>query len=55
MKRPSSASLQDRWAARPTSFYTEDVRGRLLRASRASLDRARVYNLHRSAVPIADW
>jgi nucleoside-diphosphate-sugar epimerase len=43
-----------RWGGSTDLIYVEDVARALLRASRASLDRARVYNLHGSTVPLAD-
>src|SRR5262245_30370979 len=46
--------FERRWGGSTDLIYVEDVARALLRASRASLDRARVYNLHGSTVPLAD-
>jgi nucleoside-diphosphate-sugar epimerase len=46
--------FQIRWGGATDLIYTEDVARALIKASRASLDRARVYNLHGSSVSIAD-
>ena len=43
-----------RWGGSTDLIYVEDVARALVRASRATLDRARVYNLHGSAVALAD-
>jgi nucleoside-diphosphate-sugar epimerase len=43
-----------RWGGHTDLIYVEDVARALLRAARATLDRARVYNLHGSAVAIAE-
>jgi nucleoside-diphosphate-sugar epimerase len=43
-----------RWGGSTDLVYVEDVARALLRASRATLDRARVYNLHGSSVSLAD-
>lgn len=43
-----------RWGGGTDLIYVEDVARALRRASRASLDRARVYNLHGSVVRLAD-
>lgn len=43
-----------RWGGSTDLVYVEDVARALLRASRATLDRARVYNLHGSAVALAE-
>jgi nucleoside-diphosphate-sugar epimerase len=43
-----------RWGGSSDLIYVEDVARALIRASRATLDRARVYNLHGSSVPLAD-
>jgi UDP-glucuronate 4-epimerase len=43
-----------RWGGSTDLIYVEDVARALIRAARATLDRARVYNLHGSAVPLAD-
>jgi nucleoside-diphosphate-sugar epimerase len=43
-----------RWGGSTDLIYVEDVARALLRAARATLDRARVYNLHGSAVALAD-
>ena len=45
---------QIRWGGSTDLIYTEDVARALIKASRATLDRARVYNLHGSSVSIAD-
>ena len=45
---------QIRWGGSTDLIYTEDVARALTKASRATLDRARVYNLHGSSVSIAD-
>ena len=46
--------FQIRWGGSTDLIYTEDVARALVKASRATLDRARVYNLHGSSVAIAD-
>ena len=46
--------FQIRWGGATDLIYTEDVARALIKASRAGLDRARVYNLHGSASAIAD-
>ena len=46
--------FQIRWGGSTDLIYTEDVARALIKASRATLDRARVYNLHGSSVSIAD-
>ena len=43
-----------RWGGGTDMIYVEDVARALIRAARATLDRARVYNLHGSAVALAD-
>jgi nucleoside-diphosphate-sugar epimerase len=43
-----------RWGGSTDLIYVEDVARALLRASRATLDRARVYNLHGSTVSLVD-
>ena len=43
-----------RWGGATDLIYAEDVARAFIRASRATLDRARVYNLHGSSVSIAD-
>ena len=43
-----------RWGGSTDLIYVEDVARACIRASRATLDRARVYNLHGSAVTLAD-
>jgi nucleoside-diphosphate-sugar epimerase len=43
-----------RWGGSTDLIYVEDVARALIRASRATLDRARVYNLHGSSVPLSD-
>jgi nucleoside-diphosphate-sugar epimerase len=43
-----------RWGGSTDLIYVEDVARALLRTSRATLDRARVYNLHGSTVSLAD-
>ena len=43
-----------RWGGSTDLIYVEDVARALLRASRATLDRARVYNLHGSTAALAD-
>jgi nucleoside-diphosphate-sugar epimerase len=43
-----------RWGGSTDLIYVEDVARALVRASRSTLDRARVYNLHGSAVALAD-
>jgi nucleoside-diphosphate-sugar epimerase len=43
-----------RWGGATDMIYVEDVARALLRAARATLDRARVYNLHGSATTLAD-
>jgi nucleoside-diphosphate-sugar epimerase len=43
-----------RWGGSTDMIYVEDVARALIRAARAALDRARVYNLHGSAVALAD-
>src|SRR5919109_3396906 len=43
-----------RWGGSTDLIYVEDVARALIKASRATLDRARVYNLHGSAVAVAD-
>jgi nucleoside-diphosphate-sugar epimerase len=43
-----------RWGGSTDMIYVEDVARALIRAARATLDRARVYNLHGSAVALAD-
>ena len=43
-----------RWGGSTDLVYVEDVARALIRAARAALDRARVYNLHGSAAPLAD-
>ena len=43
-----------RWGGSTDLIYVEDVARALLRASRATLDRARVYNLHGSSVALAE-
>jgi nucleoside-diphosphate-sugar epimerase len=46
--------FQIRWGGSTDLIYTEDVARALIKASRVTLDRARVYNLHGSSVAIAD-
>jgi nucleoside-diphosphate-sugar epimerase len=43
-----------RWGGSTDLIYVEDVARACIRASRATLDRARVYNLHGSAVTLAE-
>jgi nucleoside-diphosphate-sugar epimerase len=43
-----------RWGGSTDLIYVEDVARALIKASRATLDRARVYNLHGSAVALAE-
>jgi nucleoside-diphosphate-sugar epimerase len=43
-----------RWGGTTDLIYVEDVARAFLRAALATLDRARVYNLHGSSVPVAD-
>jgi nucleoside-diphosphate-sugar epimerase len=43
-----------RWGGATDLIYVEDVARALVRGARATLDRARVYNLHGSAVALAD-
>jgi nucleoside-diphosphate-sugar epimerase len=43
-----------RWGGSTDLIYVEDVARALVKASRATLDRARVYNLHGSSVALAD-
>ncbi|HET7343638.1 MAG TPA: NAD(P)-dependent oxidoreductase [Methylomirabilota bacterium] len=43
-----------RWGGSTDLIYVEDVARAFVKASRATLDRARVYNLHGSAVPLAE-
>jgi nucleoside-diphosphate-sugar epimerase len=43
-----------RWGGNTDLIYVEDVARALVRAARATLDRARVYNLHGSAVALVD-
>jgi nucleoside-diphosphate-sugar epimerase len=43
-----------RWGGSTDMIYVEDVARALIRAARATLDRARVYNLHGSTVALAD-
>jgi len=43
-----------RWGGATDLIYTEDVARAFIRASRATLDRARVYNLHGSSTSLAD-
>ena len=43
-----------RWGGSTDLIYVEDVARALIRASRAPLDRARVYNLHGSSVPLSE-
>jgi len=43
-----------RWGGSTDLIYVEDVARALIRAARAALDRARVYNLHGSAATLAD-
>jgi nucleoside-diphosphate-sugar epimerase len=43
-----------RWGGSTDMIYVEDVARAFIRAARASLDRGRVYNLHGSAVPLAE-
>jgi len=43
-----------RWGGSTDLIYVEDVARACIRAARATLDRARVYNLHGSAVTLAD-
>ena len=46
--------FQIRWGGSTDLIYAEDVARALIKASRVTLDRARVYNLHGSSVAIAD-
>ena len=46
--------FQIRWGGASDLIYTEDVARALIKASRATLDRARVYNLHGSSVAMSD-
>ncbi len=46
--------FQIRWGGATDLIYTEDVARALIKGSRATLDRARVYNLHGSAASVAD-
>jgi nucleoside-diphosphate-sugar epimerase len=43
-----------RWGGSTDLIYVEDVARALIRGARATLDRARVYNLHGSAVALTD-
>jgi nucleoside-diphosphate-sugar epimerase len=43
-----------RWGGATDLIYAEDVARAFIRASRATLDRARVYNLHGSSTTLAD-
>jgi nucleoside-diphosphate-sugar epimerase len=43
-----------RWGGSTDLIYVEDVARALIRASRATLDRARVYNLHGSSVALSE-
>ena len=43
-----------RWGGSTDLIYVEDVARAVIRASRATLDRARVYNLHGSSVSLAE-
>jgi nucleoside-diphosphate-sugar epimerase len=43
-----------RWGGSTDLIYVDDVARALIRASRATLDRARVYNLHGTSAPLAD-
>jgi nucleoside-diphosphate-sugar epimerase len=43
-----------RWGGGTDLIYVEDVARALVRAARASLDRARIYNLHGSAAALTD-
>jgi nucleoside-diphosphate-sugar epimerase len=43
-----------RWGGGTDMIYVEDVARAFIRAARATLDRARVYNLHGSATTLAD-
>jgi len=43
-----------RWGGSTDLIYVEDVARALIRAARATLDRARVYNLHGSAAALTD-
>jgi nucleoside-diphosphate-sugar epimerase len=43
-----------RWGGSTDLIYVEDVARALIKASRATLDRARVYNLHGSSAALAD-
>jgi nucleoside-diphosphate-sugar epimerase len=47
-------SYELRWGGGTDMIYVEDVARAFIRASRATLDRARVYNLHGSATTLAD-
>jgi nucleoside-diphosphate-sugar epimerase len=46
--------FQVRWGGRTDLIYTEDVARAFVAASRATLDGARVYNLHGASVAVAD-
>jgi nucleoside-diphosphate-sugar epimerase len=43
-----------RWSGSTDLIYVEDVARALIKASRATLDRARVYNLHGSSVALSE-
>lgn len=47
-------SFELRWGGGTDMIYVEDVARAFIRAARATLDRARVYNLHGSAATLAD-
>src|SRR6185436_12544224 len=47
-------AFQIRWGGAADLIYTEDVSRALLKASRATLDGARAYNLHGASAKIAE-